>query len=150
MMESLFFEQLSDTVVLQSGPYAVSETEIIEFGQRFDPRSFHIDPVAAKQSVFGGLVAPGSLTFAIRSALMNQLNPPIAYLAGLGLEQMDLPVPVRPGDQLFLRVQCLQKRISRSRPDAGIVRLANTLVNQKDEVVLSMVAKVLVARQTSV
>lgn len=150
MSTELFYEDLAPGLLLRSQqPCCVTETEIIEFGMRFDPRPFHVDPVAAQQSVFGGLVAPGSLVFALRSKLMNQLHPSIAYLAGLGLEQMDLPSPVRPGDTLRLTVECRDLRESRSRPDAGIVRFANTLTNQRDEVVLSMMAKVLVAKRST-
>lgn len=146
-MVETYFESLSPAFRLSAGPCEVTEAEIIEFGLRFDPRPFHVDPVAAKQSVFGGLVAPGCLVFAIRSKLMNQLNPSIAYLAGLGLEQMDLPRPVRPGDRLFLKIECLDCRESKSRTNAGIVRFANTLTNQRDEIVLSMIAKVMVAKR---
>lgn len=146
-MTDIYFESLSASFRASSGPLVVTEEEIIEFGRRFDPRPFHIDPVAATQSVFGGLVAPGCLVFALRSKLMNQLDPPIAYLAGLGLEQMDLPLPVRPGDSLSLIVECMELRESRSRPNAGIVHFANTMTNQRNETVLSMMAKVMVAKR---
>jgi acyl dehydratase len=144
----LFYGDLSPGLTWRSrGACSVSEADIIEFGTRFDPRPFHVDPLAARQSVFGGLVAPACLVFALRSKLMNQLDPSIAYLAGLGLEQMDLPRPVRPGDALMLTIACIELRESQSRPGAGIVRFANTLTNQRGEVVLSMVAKVLVAKR---
>lgn len=146
-MAPCYFEDLLPGWVAHSGPCVVSEAEIMEFGRRFDPRPFHTDLVAARDSVFGGLVAPGCLVFALRSRLVNQLDPPLAYLAGLGLENMDLPHPVRPGDQLSLSLQCLERRESQSRADAGIVRLANTLSNQRGEVVLAMVAKVMVAKR---
>src|SRR5690606_23916328 len=143
----LFCSNLSPGLILRSHEACiVTEEEIMEFGKRFDPRPFHTDPVAARQSVFGGLVAPGCLVFALRSKLINQLNPPIAYLAGLGLEQMDLPHPVRPGDSLSLMVECMELRESLSHPDAGIVRFANILTNQHNKVVLSMIAKVMVAK----
>ena len=143
-----YYEDIDIGFVLQSRqPCIVTEAEILEFGARFDPRPFHIDPVAAKQSVFGGLVAPGCLVFAIRSRLMNQLEPQVAYLAGFGLENMELPNPVRPDDQLFLKIECLDRRESRSRKNAGIVRFANTMTNQRDEIVLSMIAKVMVAKK---
>lgn len=128
-------------------PCWVTEAEIIEFGTRFDPRPFHVDPVAAKQSVFGGLVAPGCLVFALRSKLMNQLNPPVAYLAGLGLEQMDLPHPARPGDAVSLAIECVERRASKSRSNAGIIRFANTMTNQRNDIVLSMMANVMVAKR---
>lgn len=147
-MSESYYQDIDVGFVLRScQPYVVSEAEIIEFGRRFDPRPFHVDPVAAKQSVFGGLVAPGCLVFALRSKLMNELQPPIVYLAGLGLENMELPHPVRPGDQLTLTIECLDRRESRSRADAGIVRFGNTMFNQDKQTVLTMIAKVMVAKK---
>ncbi len=35
---------------------------MIAFARRFDPQLFHTDPVAAKQSIFGGLIASGWYT----------------------------------------------------------------------------------------
>lgn len=147
-MSGKYYEDIDVGFVLRSrNPCVVTEAEILEFGRRFDPRPFHVDPVAAQQSVFRGLVAPGCLVFALRSRLMNLLDPPIAYLAGLGLENMELPNPVRPNDQLSLTVECLDRRESKSRSNAGIVRFANTMTNQRNEVVLSMIAKVMVAKK---
>lgn len=148
-MPDVFFEEMMVGFCASSPAYVVSEAEIIEFGRRFDPRPFHTDPVAARDSVFGGLVAPGCLVFAIRSALMNAMQPRIMYLAGLGLETMDLPQPVRPDDQLVLSVECIDRRESRSRPEAGIVHFRNTMMNQRDEAVMSMIAKVMVAKRMS-
>ena len=79
---------------LAGGRYVVTEEEVLEFGRRFDPQPMHTDPVAAKEGPFGGLVAPGCLTFAIRNALYNQLPVRPALYAGLGLDQMLLPNPV--------------------------------------------------------
>ena len=131
----------------QSPDYLVSEEEILEFGRRFDPRPFHTDPAAAADSHFGGLVAPGCLVFCIRSWLVAKLPVQAALVAGLGVEALDLPNPVRPGDRLVLRVECLDCRASRSRPDRGIVRLHNVINNQRGDPVLTMVAKVMVERR---
>jgi acyl dehydratase len=147
-MGEVYLECLTPGFRASSGPVLVTAEDIIEFGTRFDPRPFHVHPVAAEQSVFGGLVAPGCLVFALRSKLMNQLNPSIAYLAGLGLEKMDLPNPVRPGDSLSLAIECVELRASKSRPNAGIVHFTNTLTNQHNQIVLSMLAKVMVAKRS--
>jgi acyl dehydratase len=37
------------------GKHIVTEEEIIEFGTRWDAQPFHVDPEAAKDSLFGGL-----------------------------------------------------------------------------------------------
>lgn len=144
-MPDLSFEDIEVGSTNSVGEYAVTEEEILEFGRRFDPRPFHSDPEAAKTSAFGGLVASGCHVFCIRSWLSSRLDPKPALVAGLGLEGMDLPTPVRPGDRLSLRVQVLDKRRSRSRPDRGVVRMRNTLVNQRGEPVMTLVAKLLVA-----
>ncbi len=146
-MTKVFYEEIPVGFTSTAGPYTVSEEEILEFGQRWDPQPFHTDPEAAKASVFGGLVAPGCLVFSIRSWLVNNLEASPDYLAGLGLENMDLPNPVRAGDQLFLQLECTDRRDSKSRPNAGLVFLQNTMTNQNGDIVLTMIAKTLVKKQ---
>jgi acyl dehydratase len=143
-MRELFFEEIEVGATGASGEYAVTEQEILEFGRRFDPRPIHIDAAAAASSAFGDLVASGCHVFCIRSWLASRLDPRPALVAGLGLESMDLPAPVRAGDRLSLRVEYLDKRLSRSRPDRGVVRMRNTVVNQRGEAVMRLVAKLLV------
>ncbi len=90
-------------------------------------------------------MAPGCLTFSIRSALASQLEVRPALIAGLGVEQLDLPNPVRAGDVLHLELGVESRRRSRSRPDRGVVQLRYAMRSQKGDVVLSMRAKLLVA-----
>jgi acyl dehydratase len=127
-----------------SGPYAVREDEVLEFGTRFDPRPFHTDPVAAADSIFGGLVASGCHVFCIRSWLSTHLDDQPFLLAGLGSESLDLPNPVRPGDELSLEVECIECRPSKSRPGAGIVKMRNVVSNQRGEPVMTLDALMLV------
>ena len=148
-MRELFFEEIEVGGTAAAGEYAVTEQEILEFGRRFDPRPFHTDAAAASSSAFGDLVASGCLVFCIRSWLASRLEPRPALIAGLGLESMDLPAPVRAGDRLSLRVEYLDKRLSRSRPGRGVVRMRNTIVNQRGEPVMTLVAKLLVSCRTA-
>ena len=132
-MRTLYLEDYAPGWSASGGSYEVTEEEILEMGQRFDPRSFHTDPRAARRSHFGGLVASGCHLFCIRSRLVHDQESGPALVAGLGLEAMDLPHPVRPGDRLSLRQECLEARRSRSRPDRGIVRLRSVVENQRGE-----------------
>lgn len=143
-MATLYFEDYEVGYTAHAGPYRVREEEVIEFGERFDPRPFHVDPVAAQDSIFGGLVASGSHVFCIRSWLSNQLPDQPAVLAGLGSEKLDLPAPVRPGDELSLVVECVDCRPSKSRPGTGIVKMRNDVTNQRGETVLGLVTLMLV------
>ena len=68
-VEDRYFEDYVPGDIHQFGSIVAEEAEMIDFARRFDPQSFHTDPVAAKQSVFGGLIASGWYT----SALMMRL-----------------------------------------------------------------------------
>lgn len=149
-MELAYFEDLTPDFIAHAGGYVVTEAEIIEFGQRFDPQPFHTDPVAAMDSIFGGLVAPGTLIVCARSWLVNHLDRCPAYSAGLGVENMNLMKPVRPGDTLRLEVRVLSARPSASRPDHGVVICRNLIFNQHDELVMELTPKMLVRCRASV
>lgn len=146
-METAYFEDMTEDFVARAGGYLVTEAEILEFGRRFDPQPFHTDPVAAKGSIFGGLVAPGTLVVCARSWLVNHLDRCPAYSAGLGVENMNLLNPVRPGDTLRLEVRVLSARPSQSRPDHGVVTCKNLIFNQRDELVMELTPKMLVRRR---
>ncbi len=147
-MRTLYFEDYTPGWSSSGGLYRVTEQELLEMGERFDPRPFHTDPEAARESHFGGLIASGCHVFCIRSRLVHDQAEGPALLAGLGLEVLDLPNPVRPGDELSLSQECVEARPSRSRPDRGIVKIRNTISNQRGEPVLTLVAKLLVSRRS--
>jgi len=132
----------------RSADYTVTESEIIEYATRYDPQPFHTDPTAARKSVFGGLVASGWFTAAITMRLIAQSEIHIAGgLVGLGVEELRWPRPVRPDDTLHVEVEVLEVRPSRSHPDRGIVRVRNTTLNQKEEVVQTLVTALFVPRR---
>lgn len=142
--ERLYYEDYAPGFQLEAGAYLVTEEEILEFGRRFDSQPMHNDKAAAEAGPFGGLIAPGCLTFAIRTALANQLPGRPALIAGLGVEQMDLPNPVRPGDTLSLRMLVIERRQSASRPERGIITLDHHVLNQNDENVMTMRSRMMV------
>ena len=128
--------------------YPVTEAEVREIGERWDPQPFHVDPVAAEQSPFGGLVASSVHLFAIRVALSNRgLDEPAAAVSALGFDNLRLHAPVRPGDELRVRVVVLDRRVSGSRPGLGIVRTRSELLNQRDELVFSDESAFLIERR---
>lgn len=143
-MPPLYLQDLPVGWSASSGPYLLTREEMVEFARRWDPRPFHIDEEAAGRSHFGGLVACGVHLMAIRSRLVHERRDPIALVAGLGSESLELPHPGRPGDELVLTSTCLEARRSRSRPDRGIVRLRDVLCNQRGEPVLELISKLMV------
>ena len=41
------------------GSTSFTADEIVDFARQYDPQSFHVDAGAARQSMFGGLIASG-------------------------------------------------------------------------------------------
>jgi acyl dehydratase len=135
-----FFEDYEAGRVYEFGTISVSEEEIIEFARRFDPQYFHIDPEKAAASRFGGIIASGwhTISLAMRLYVDHYLSH-VASLASPGCDEIRWPNPMRPGDTLRIRVTILETRPSRSKPDQGIVRARVEAINQRDELVLSMI-----------
>jgi acyl dehydratase len=118
------------------GGYPFSEAEIIEFASRWDPQPFHIDPEAAKESIFGGIVACSShiITASISIAATDPTDT-TAAVSALGFKEIGIIAPVRPGDTLSSVEDVLATRLSNSRPGCGIVTFLNEIFNQNDELV---------------
>jgi acyl dehydratase len=108
----------------------MTRDEIVEMAQRFDPQPFHLDDEAAAASHFGGLVASGLHTLAASIRLGAGEVPATAAVAGLGLDEIRMLQPVRPGDRLEQTTEVTELRPSASRPDRGIVRGKRTVRNQ--------------------
>jgi acyl dehydratase len=143
---------LEDFVVGQEyshqGTYTLTEAEIREVGERWDPQPFHIDPVAAEASLFGGLVASSVHLFAVMVAAgTGPGEEPVAAVSALGFDKIRNHAPARPGDELSLRYKVLEARASKSRPEVGVVRNSRELVNQRGEVVFSDESAFLVQRR---
>ena len=148
-MAHLYFEDAQVGTTCKAGPRLVPKEEIIQFAKQYDPVPRHIDEEAAARSIFGGLTACSANTFSIFILLTTQLQPRLHVLAGMGWDELRLPNPVRPGDELDLESIVLEKRESKSKSDRGIVRTQIRLRNQKSEIVLQCNGNILVARRPS-
>lgn len=134
-----YFEDYEPGAVFVYGPIEMTEAELLAFAQRFDPQSIHTDAVVAAQGPFGGLIASGWHTVGLLMRLyVAHYLTAVASLASPGVDTLRWVKPVRPGDQLRLRVTVLDKRRSRSKPGRGLVFSRLEGLNQHDEVVVSM------------
>jgi acyl dehydratase len=143
----LYLEDFTVGRRFETGTVVVSADEIKAFAAQFDPQPFHLDEATAKQSVFGGLVASGWHTAALGMRLLVCGEMKVAGgLIGLGGE-LSWPRPTKPGDELHVESEVLEVKPSRSRPDAGIVKIRNTALNQNGEAVQIFVVSMLVPRK---
>ena len=137
--DNRYFEDYVPGSVHEFGSITVDEQEVLDFGKRFVPLTYHIDKEAAKQSIYGGLIASGwhTAALAMRIYSENYLSQ-VANLGSPGGGELRWDKPVFPGDELSVRATVLEARRSESRPDRGIVRTFIEVLNQKREVVMSM------------
>jgi acyl dehydratase len=69
--------------------------------------------------------------------IVDHFNPAESILPSPGVDEIRWLVPVRPGDELSVRLTILDARESKSKPDRGIVRIGTEVLNQKREIVLT-------------
>ena len=135
------FEDYEVGRVYEFGSITVDEAEVIDFARRYDPQSFHIDPEAAKKTVFGGLIASGWHTAAMMMRLLvEHYLAPVESIGSPGIDELRWTRPVRPGDELSVRVTVMEANRSRSKPDRGVILSFIEVVNQNQEVVMTMKA----------
>lgn len=139
------FEDYPLGAVLRYGPVVVDESAIIDFGRQFDPQPFHVDPRGAASGPFGGVIASGWHTCSLMMRLLvDHFLPRRAGLGSPGVDALRWLAPVRPGDELSLRITVVEARRSQSKPDRGLVHTFNEVLNQRDEVVMSLKAMTLI------
>ena len=144
-MKGRYFEELEVGAVYTTARVSLTEDAIIRFGFEWDPQPFHIDRMAASESMFGGLIASGYHTMLVSYRLYfdHGLLRETA-MAGLGFDEVRFRKPLRPADTIKVVITVVEKRMS-SKPDRGIARLKLETVNQDDEIIMSMYLTPLVA-----
>jgi acyl dehydratase len=142
----LYFDDLQVGQRFTSRTLLVDEAEIKAFARRFDPQPFHLDEIAAKDSLFSGLVASGWHTAAMTMRLMVESLPLAGGLIGTGGE-LSWPRPTRPGDILRVEIEIVEIIPSHSRPDRGVALTRIVTRNQRDEEAQILVAKLVVPRR---
>lgn len=134
-----YFEDFVVGEVNELGTRGLSQEQIVAFAREYDPQSFHVDPDAAKASIYGGLIASGWQTVAVfMSLLVNGLLKDTASLGSPGVDGVQWLKPVRPGDRLSARLRVLEATPSKSRPDRGIVKSQGEMTNQAGELVMTI------------
>lgn len=142
-----YFEDIAVGDTTTNGSYTVTEDEIIEFAEQYDPQSFHTDPEAAENSMFGGLAASGWHTAAacMRLLVETMEREEWASQGARGIDELRWIRPVRPGDDLSIGLEVVEKRES-DRP--GLGEVDNRMTGYvDDEAVISWIGLGLIAKR---
>jgi acyl dehydratase len=147
-MPEIYLDDLQPGQTFALGRRRVDRDEIVAFASAWDPQPFHLDEQAAEASIYGQLIASGWHTACIFMRLFTDgLLNRAAAIGSPGLDELRWLKPVRPGDTLEARLEILEVRPARSKPDRGIVRARSVVVNQDEEEVLSFVATLFFKRR---
>lgn len=134
-----YFEDYPVGAVYVGGPIEVSEDDIVGFARRYDPQPMHIDKAAAEAGPFRGLIASGWHTGSLMMQMLaRHFVPTPGNLPSPGLDELRWLRPVRPGDRLSLRATVESARLSRSKPQQGVVTSLVEVLNQDGDVVMSL------------
>ena len=130
------------------GSTSFTADEIVDFARQYDPQSFHVDAGAARQSMFGGLIASGwHVTAKLMRLFVDNYVDQRTALGSPGVDEVRWLKPVRPGDTLNAWVECAGKVPSKSRPEMGIVHEQWRATNQKGELVMTLKGTNMVRRR---
>ena len=147
-MTGKYLEDFAAGQIYRSGRLRVDEERIKTFAAEFDPQPFHLDGDAARGSIFGCLAASGWHTAAMTMRLLVQSEfKPAGGIIGAGFDEFRWPLPVRPDDELYLDIEVLEVRPSKSRPNQGLIKVRTTTRNQKGEAVQVSVGNLVVPRR---
>ncbi len=140
-----YLEDLEPGGTFESPRHTISQEAIVAFAREYDPQSFHVDAEAAKSSFFGKLVASGWHTAALTMMMLNEAGMDLAGgIIGAGMEDVRWPAALAPGDTVHVRVEILESRRSKSRPEIGLVRTRIRTLRDDGIAVQEMTANLIV------
>ncbi len=112
-----------------------------------NPQPLHLNEDFAARTVFGRRIVNGLLTLALATGLTVADLTEGTIIANLGYEKVRHPNPMFHGDTLYVETEVLEKRLSKSRPNAGIVRLKHIGRKQDGTVVVEFERVVMFLRR---
>ena len=116
------------------GRYTLTEDNILEMGREWDPIPIHTDKEAARETIFGDIVASTVHLFAIATKLSRSYKEEWAVVSSLGLNEFKNHAPGYAGFVLEGRNTFTAKRESSSRPGMGVIDYKCELFNQDSEI----------------
>ena len=122
-MPSRYFEDFTVDQEWSFDPWVLDEESVTTFAKQYDSQPMHTDPAAAADGPYGVVIASGWQT-ALKcvAPFLEAVMRDTAGLASPGFDVFQWSKPVRAGDPITPRAKVLEKRVSRSKPDRGLVR----------------------------
>lgn len=135
-MSKKYFEDLIEGEKLNCNDVIFSQSDIIDFAKKFDPQPFHTNEDIAGKSMFGGLIASSLHTLAACTRVVVEAQDNLSILSGVGMHEVKMFNPVRPGDILNVDAWWCELKRSKSKPDKAFASIKCKVSNQKGEAVI--------------
>ena len=134
-MAGRYYEDLlQDWHVAHDIARTVTETDnILITTLTHNPQPLHLDAEYAAGTEFGRIVVNSIFTFGLMVGVSVGDTTLGTLVANLGFDAVRFPKPVFVGDTLRTETRVVERRDSRSRPDAGIVVFEHRSTNQRGE-----------------
>lgn len=146
----MYFEEYEINQSFKINPVAITQEEIIEFAEKYDPRPIHIDPQQAKYSRFNGLIASGFHTLlATFSEWVKTGIDSKGLICGVSLDKVEWILPVYPNDTLYPIMKVVGKQ-DKEHSSSGHVQFELTATNQNDNTIIKVLGTALVSKQKTV
>jgi acyl dehydratase len=143
------FEDFMVGEVMTFGPVDVTAEAIKSFAERFDPQPMHLDG-DARQNIVDGMFASGLHTVCLHMRLFaDGMLRDSASMGSPGVESIRYLAPVRAGDTLTLRTEVISARLSKSRPEMGLVVFRSQMINAQCMPTLEMTATLMIGRRSA-
>lgn len=136
-MAGLYYEEFEIGKVLRHAPTrTITETDNLLFStMTMNPQPLHLDAEFSKHTIHGQRLVNSIFTLGVVGGIPVADTTLGTTHGNLGFSEIRFPNPVFHGDTIHVETEVLDKRESKSRPDAGIVFFLHRGINQRGEVV---------------
>ena len=136
-MSGKYFEELEVGLTFEHEPgRTVTETDNLLFtALTQNPQPLHLDAEFARQSIHGRILVNSIFTLGLVVGLSVADTTLGTTLGNLGFDRTTFPHPVFIGDTVRVTSKVTDRRVSRTKPDRGIVTFEHTGTNQRGEIV---------------
>lgn len=148
-MAGKYYEELTVDMLFDHQPHrTVTETDNLLFSaMTHNLQPLHLDAEFARNTAYGQILVNSCYTLSLVIGLSVADTTLGTTIGNLGMEKIEFPNPVFIGDTIRVTTRIVDKRVSQSKPDRGIVWFQHTGLNQRDEVVCECLRKGMMLRK---
>ena len=148
-MDKKYFEDLVDGERLFCGTVEMTKERILSFATEFDPQPFHTSEKLASESIFKGLIASSLHTLSACTKVVVDALGEVEILSGVGMDEVKMKTPVRPGDILNVDAWWTNLKSSETRPGFGFGTVKCNVTNQNNEPVMEYGYQYIISGQSN-